>query len=223
MRHIYKPRVGLRHAASLGIATATAFASLAIGSAAAMALVRGSPRMRRVGYQLLLAPMIVPVIVSAVALYFLFARLQLVNTNLALVIAHTIGAVPLVVLIVAASLQALNVRLEHAAASLGASRIVTIWKIVLPLMRPALIVAGFFAFLHSFDELVLSLFVSGPDTTTLPIKMWSGIREEITPTIAAVSSLLIALTVVMYAGVEVVRQTGERRNKYNELVNDEGA
>ncbi|RVC99807.1 MAG: hypothetical protein E5W17_00750 [Mesorhizobium sp.] len=75
----------------------------------------------------------------------------------------------------------------------------------------------------SADELVLSLFVSGPDTTTLPIKMWSGIREEITPTIAAVSSLLIALTVVMYAGVEVVRQTGERRNKYNELVNDEGA
>ncbi|RUV94697.1 ABC transporter permease subunit, partial [Mesorhizobium sp. M1A.F.Ca.IN.020.04.1.1] len=177
---------------SLGIATATAFVSLAIGSAAAMALVRGSPRMRRVGYQLLLAPMIVPVIVSAVALYFLFARLQLVNTNLALVIAHTIGAVPLVVLIVAASLQALNVRQEHAAASLGASRMVTIWKIVLPLMRPALIVAGFFAFLHSFDELVLSLFVSGPDTTTLPIKMWSGIREEITPTIAAVSSLLIA-------------------------------
>ncbi|TIP28790.1 MAG: ABC transporter permease subunit, partial [Mesorhizobium sp.] len=115
------------------------------------------------------------------------------------------------------------VRQEHAAASLGASRMVTIWKIVLPLMRPALIVAGFFAFLHSFDELVLSLFVSGPDTTTLPIKMWSGIREEITPTIAAVSSLLIAFTVIMYAGVEGVRQAGEWRTKSSGLVNNEGA
>ncbi|MER9852036.1 ABC transporter permease subunit, partial [Mesorhizobium sp. M0106] len=172
---------------SLGVAIAVACVSLAVGSAAAMALVRGSPRMRRVGYQLLLAPMIVPTIVSAVALYFLFARLHLINTSLALVTAHSIGAVPLVVLIVAASLQSQNIRLEQAAASLGASRIVTIWRIVLPLIRPALIVAGFFAFLYSFDEVVLSLYMSGPDTTTLPIKMWSGIREEITPTIAAVS------------------------------------
>ncbi|WP_164897963.1 MULTISPECIES: ABC transporter permease subunit [unclassified Mesorhizobium] len=198
---------------SFGVGTATAFVSLAVGSAAAMALVRGSPRMRRVGYQLLLAPIIVPVIISSVALYFLFARLQLINTSLALVIAHSIGAIPLVVLIMAASLQAQNIRLEHAAASLGASRIVTIWRIVLPLIRHAFIVAGFIAFLHSFDEVVLSLYMSGPDTMTLPVKMWSGIREEITPTIAAVSSLLIAFTVVMYAGLEAVRQTAERRTK----------
>ncbi|MDA9431822.1 ABC transporter permease subunit [Bradyrhizobium sp. CCBAU 51627] len=198
---------------SLVIGIATALVSLAVGSAAAMALVRGSPRMRRVGYQLMLAPLIVPVIISAVALYFLFARLQLINTSLALVIAHSIGAVPLVVLIVAASLQAQNIRLEHAAASLGASRIVTIWRIVLPSIRPALIVAGFFAFLASFDEVVLSLFVSGPNTKTLPVQMWSGIREEISPTIAAVSSLLIAFTVFIYAGVETMRQLGERRGK----------
>ncbi|WGR72901.1 MULTISPECIES: ABC transporter permease subunit [unclassified Bradyrhizobium] len=198
---------------SLVVGIATALVSLAVGSAAAIALVRGSPRMRRIGYQLLLAPLIVPVIISAVALYFLFARLQLVNTSLALVIAHSIGAVPLVVLIVAASLQAQNVRLEHAAASLGASRIVTIWRIVLPPIRPALVVAGFFAFLASFDEVVLSLFVSGPNTKTLPVQMWSGIREEITPTIAAVSSLLIAFTVLIYAGVEAMRQVGERRGK----------
>jgi len=198
---------------SLVVGIATALVRLAVGSAAAMALVRGSPRMRRVGYQLLLAPLIVPVIISAVALYFLFARLQLVNTSLALVIAHSIGAVPLVVLIVAASLQAQNIRLEHAAASLGASRIVTIWRIVLPSIRPALIVAGFFAFLASFDEVVLSLFVSGPNTKTLPVQMWSGIREEITPTIAAVSSLLIAFTILIYAGVETMRQLGERRGK----------
>ncbi|MFB9264768.1 ABC transporter permease subunit [Bradyrhizobium erythrophlei] len=198
---------------SLGVGIATALVSLAVGSAAAMALVRGSPGMRRVGYQLLLAPLIVPVIISAVALYFLFAHLQLVNTSLALVLAHSIGAVPLVVLIVAASLQAQNIRLEHAAASLGASRIVTIWRIVLPLIRPALIVAGFFAFLASFDEVVLSLFLSGPDTMTLPVKMWSGIREEITPTIAAVSSLLIAFTIIVYAGVETVRKAGERQTR----------
>lgn len=207
---------------SLGVGIAVACVSLAVGSAAAMALVRGSPQMRRVGYQLLLAPLIVPVIVSAVALYFLFARLQLVNTSLGLVIAHSIGAVPLVVLIVAASLQAQNIRLEHAAASLGASRIVTIWRIVLPLIHPALIVAGFFAFLNSFDEVVLSIFLSGPDTTTLPVQMWSGIREQITPTIAAVSSLLIAFTVLMYAGVGTVRQAGERRTKYREVVENEG-
>lgn len=199
---------------SCGVAIVVAIVSLAIGSAAAMAFVRGSPRMRRVGYQLLLAPMIVPGIISAVALYFLFARLQLVNTSLALVIAHSVGTVPMVVLIVAASLQAQNIRLEHAAASLGASRIATIWRIVLPLIRPALIVAGFFAFLGSFDEFVFSLFLSGPNTMTLPIKMWSGIREEITPTIAAVSSLLIAFTIVVYTGIETVRRAGERRTKY---------
>lgn len=198
---------------SLGIGIATAVVSLAVGSAAAMALVRANPRVRRAGYQLLLAPLIVPVIISAVALYFLFVRLQLVNTSLALVIAHSLGAVPLVVLIVAASLQRQNIRLEHAAASLGASRVVTIWRIVLPLIRPALIVAGFFAFLASFDEVVLSLFLSGPGTVTLPVKMWSGIREEITPTIAAVSSLLIAFTILVYVGVEAIRQAGQRRTK----------
>ncbi|MER9651755.1 ABC transporter permease subunit, partial [Mesorhizobium sp. M0199] len=180
---------------SFGVGIATALVSLAVGSAAAMALVRGSPRMRRIGYQLLLAPLIVPAIISAVALYFLFARLQLINTSLALVIAHSTGAVPLVVLIVAASLQSQNIRLEHAAASLGAPRTVAIWRIVLPLIRPALIVAGFFAFLSSFDDIVLSLYMSGPDTMTLPVRMWSGIREEITPTIAAVSTLLIAFSV----------------------------
>ncbi|MBZ9910419.1 MULTISPECIES: ABC transporter permease subunit [Mesorhizobium] len=196
---------------SLGVGIAVACLSLAIGSAAAMALVRGSPRMRRIGYQLLLAPMIVPSIVNAVALYFLFARLHLINTSFALVTAHSIGAVPLVVLIVAASLQSQNIILEYAAASLGASRVVTIWRIVLPLIRPALIVSGFFAFLSSFDEVVLSLYLSGPDTTTLPIKMWSGIREEITPTIAAVSSLLIAFTIFIYVSVAIFRQAGERQ------------
>lgn len=208
---------------SVGVAIVVAFASLTIGSAAAMAFMRGSPRMRRVGFQLLLAPLIVPGIVSALALYFLFARLQLVNTSIALVIAHSVGAVPLVVLIVAASLQAQNIRLEQAAASLGASRIVTIWRIVLPLIRPALIVAGFFAFLGSFDEFVFSLFLSGPNTMTLPIKMWSGIREEITPTIAAVSSLLIAFTVVAYAGIETVRRAGERRSEHKLGNKNEGA
>lgn len=208
---------------SLRVAIATALVSLAIGSAAAMALVRGSPRMRRVGYQLLLAPLIVPGIISAVALYFLFARLQLINTSLALVIAHSTGTVPLVVLIVAASLQAQNIRLEHAAASLGAARAVTIWRIVVPLARPALIVAGFFAFLASFDEVVLSLYMSGPDTVTLPIRMWSGIREEITPTIAAVSSLLMAFTFVVYAGVEAIRRAGERRTNLSYAVKNEGA
>src|SRR5205807_88044 len=151
---------------SLGVAVATALLSLAIGTAAALALVRGSSRMRRIGFQLLLAPMIVPTIVSAVGLYFLFVKMQLVNTSAGLVVAHSIGAIPLVVLIVAASLQSQNIRLEHAAASLGASRFVTIRLIVLPLIRPALLVAGFFAFLHSFDEVVLSLFISGPNTMT---------------------------------------------------------
>ncbi|WP_189341642.1 ABC transporter permease subunit [Mesorhizobium sp. M2A.F.Ca.ET.042.01.1.1] len=195
---------------SLIVGIATAFVSVAVGTAAAMALVRGSATMRRVGYQLLLAPMIVPTIVSSVALYFLFAKVQLVDTTIGLVIAHSIGATPLVVLIVAASLQSQNVRLEHAAASLGASRAVTIWRIVLPLIRPTIFVAGFFAFLHSFDEVVLSLFISGPTTMTLPVKMWSGVREDITPTIAAVSTLLISFTVIMYGVMEIYRHNAAR-------------
>ncbi len=198
---------------SIVVGIGTAFVSLTIGTAAAMALVRGSARLRRIGYQLLLAPMIVPTIVSSVALYFLFADLRLVNTSLGLVLAHSIGATPLVALIAASSLQSQDRRLEQAAASLGASRPTAIRLIVLPLIRPTLIVAGFFAFLHSFDEVVLSLFISGANTTTLPVKMWSGVREDITPTIAAVSSILIGLTVLFYLTMEIARHRKARAKK----------
>ncbi|BAV50243.1 PUTATIVE CONTAINS TWO ABC TRANSPORTER PERMEASE DOMAINS PROTEIN [Mesorhizobium loti] len=144
---------------SLAVAISIVFARLAPGLAAAIGFVRGSRRMRRVGYQLLLAPLIALVIISAVAIYFLFEPLQLANTYLALATSHSIEAVPLVVLIVVASLQAQNIRLEHVALSLSASRLVTISPIVLLFIRPALIIAGFFAFRWC---------VSGPGTMALP-------------------------------------------------------
>jgi putative spermidine/putrescine transport system permease protein len=184
---------------SVWIAAATTILSCVLGTSAGIGLVRSGARASKLIYPLLLSPLIVPSIVTAVSLYFFFARLQLTGSAITIVLGHTIGAIPIVLLVVAASVQGIDVSFEHAAASLGASRFRTIFLITLPLIRPAILVSALLAFLHSFDELVIALFLSGPYSTTLPVKMWSGIREEITPTIASVSVLLIGVTLIFFA------------------------
>lgn len=182
-----------------------------IGTAAAVGLVRGTFPGKKVVLGLLLSPIIVPTIISAVALYYVFATYGLVGTRTGLVLAHLTLAVPFVIVVVASALERVDPALEQAAWTLGATRFTTFRKVTLPLIRPAVITAALFAFLASFDEVVVAIFLSGVRIKTLPKRMWDGIREEIDPTTAAVAALLVTLTVVLIILAEVLRARASRR------------
>jgi putative spermidine/putrescine transport system permease protein len=141
--------------------------------------------------------MIVPAIVLGVALYSRFAAWGMIGSFLSLTISHAIGALPYVVIIVSATLAGFDASLERASLTLGAGPARTFAKITVPLIKAGIISAALLAFIHSFDELVISMFVAGARVQTLPLKMWENIRAEIDPTIAAVSCLLILLPVVL--------------------------
>ena len=195
---------------SFEVALVTMVFATAIGTLAAISVVRGSFRGRKAVVALLLAPLIVPIIVLAVAFYYQFARYGIIGTRTGLILAHTVLAIPYVVIVVSAALERIDTSLEHAAWTLGAGRITAFWKVSFPLIRPAVIVAALFAFLASFDELVVAIFISGTRATTLPKRMWDGIREEIDPTTAAVAVLLITLSMVLLFAAEVLRRRGRR-------------
>lgn len=181
---------------SLYIGGATAVLALALGVPLAFALVRGKFFGRTILDRVALAPIIVPHIIFAVAVYGLFAKLKLIGTWYGLVVGHTVLALPFVVLVVAAGLRDLDRSLEQAAEGLGASRWQTLRKVTLPLLRPSLVSAGLLAFISSFDEVVVALFLAGANMT-LPKKMFDNIMMEIDPTIAAVSVMQIVLVSIV--------------------------
>lgn len=181
---------------SLYVGAATAALALALGVPLAFSLVRGRFAGRVVLDRLALAPLIVPTIIVSVAVYGLFAKLKLIGEWYGLVVAHTVLALPYVVLVMGAGLRDFDRSLEQAAEGLGASRWSILLRITLPLLRPSLISAGLLAFISSFDELVVALFLAGPNMT-LPKKMFDNILMEIDPTIAAVSVMQILLVSIV--------------------------
>jgi putative spermidine/putrescine transport system permease protein len=181
---------------SLYIGGATAVLSLLLGVPLAFSLARGRYAGRIVIDRLALAPLIVPVIILSVGLYGLFAKLKLIGEWYGLVLAHTVLALPFVVLVMVAGLRDFDRALEQAAEGLGAGRVRTLFRITLPLLRPSLVSAGLLAFISSFDELVVALFLAGPNMT-LPKKMFDNILMEIDPTIAAVSVMQIVLVSIV--------------------------
>lgn len=181
---------------SLYVGGATAVLALVLGVPLAFALVRSRFPGRALLDRLALAPLIVPTIILSVAIYGMFAKLKLVGTWYGLVVAHTVLALPFVVLVLAAGLRDFDRALEQAAAGLGASRWQTLRRITLPLLRPSLVSAGLLAFISSFDEVVVALFLAGANMT-LPKKMFDNIMMEIDPTIAAVSVIQILLVSVV--------------------------
>jgi putative spermidine/putrescine transport system permease protein len=191
---------------SAQIAVGTTALALALGVPAAFGLVRRTFRGKGVLLAFFMAPIIVPYIITAIAVYFLFARLGLVGHPLGLLAAHTLLAVPKVVVIVAAALKGFDRTLERASMSLGAGPWTTFYRVTYPGIRPAVVTAALFAFLTSFDELILSMFITGPTAVTLPKLMWDAVRLEIDPTIAAASSLLIAVAVLVLGAMEVLRR-----------------
>ncbi|ACM04223.1 ABC transporter permease subunit [Cereibacter sphaeroides] len=180
---------------SLGIAALSAVIAVTLGASAAMGIVRSEIRYKSALMLLLVSPMIVPPVVLGLSLYSLFLQLGLVGTYFGLAAAHAIGGIPIVVVIVAASLQAVDRKLEQGAAVHGASPLTVFRTVTLPAIAPGLAAAVFFAFLHSFDELVLSLFLSSPRMKTLPLMLWADINYQLNPVLAVVSTLEVLLVV----------------------------
>ncbi len=180
-------------ALSFFIAFLSAGASLLLGLAAAYALSRGRLEGKRAILALLLAPMIIPAVVSGIAIFGTLADWHLVGTPEAILIAHTIGSIAFVVVVGLSTLAGLDQRLEQAAMSLGARPLTIFLRVVAPLMLPGIVAGGLFAFIHSFDEVIITSFVSGTRLETLPVKMWNDMMLEVDPTIAAVSTLLVVL------------------------------
>jgi putative spermidine/putrescine transport system permease protein len=193
---------------SVEVAVLTTVAATAVGTAAALAL-RRSFRGKSLVSLIIVAPMVVPVIIVAIGIYGLYARLQMVGTVHGLVLAHTVLALPFVVVVVAATLRGFDETLELAAQNLGANRWQTFRLVTLPLIRPGIVSGALLAFITSFDEVVVAIFVSGARAPTLPKQMWDGIRTEIDPTVAAVSTLLIVVTTAVVGAITLVRRRAE--------------
>jgi putative spermidine/putrescine transport system permease protein len=190
---------------SVKVATFTALFATAVGTCAALAMQRSRLRFRAALTGVLLSPMILPHIVLAVSIYPVFARLKLIGSIWGLVAVYTLLATPFVYLNVSAALQALDPSLEQAALSLGATRWRALWHVTLPLIRPGIISGALLAMILAFDEVVIALFLTGTTAVTLPKTMWDGIRTEINPTIAAVSSFLVVTYVVLLAVAALLR------------------
>ena len=191
---------------SLIVAIATAFLATWLGTGAAFVLMRKPVFGRGAILALALAPLVLPRIIIAVALFYLYARLGLLGTNLGLVLGHTVLAVPYVLITVMAVLRTYDERLDQAARTLGASGWRTLYYITLPQIRPGIIAAFLFAFITSFDDLTIALFVSGGKTSTLPRQMWNDLLLQVNPTLAAVSTVILVFVTVFIVLAETLRR-----------------
>ena len=176
-----------------------------LGTMAAVGLARVNFFGKGVLMSLLIAPMVVPVVVVAVSTYLFFARIGLNDTYLGLVLVHAALGAPFVLTTVLATLQNFNNNLIRASLSLGAGPLTTFFRVTLPIIAPGVISGALFAFATSFDEVVVTLFIAGPSQVTLPRQMFTGIRENISPTIAAVATLLILFTALLMMTLEWLR------------------
>ncbi|RXN93540.1 ABC transporter permease [Achromobacter aloeverae] len=196
---------------SVGVGLATAAASLLLGVPCAFVLARHRLRGKSGIMALLLMPMVMPHIIVALALFYAFSKVGLVGTSTGLVLGHTVFALPYVVITVMAVLRNYDTRLDQAAYTLGATRLTTFRRITLPLIGTGIMTAFLFAFVKSFDELTVALFVSGGVSTTLPRQMWTDALLNVTPTLAAVSTvILVFVTAVIFCG-EYLKKRGAHR------------
>ena len=191
---------------SLKVAFFVTILATFMGTIASFFFVRSDFRGKEVLYAFVLSPMIMPVIVLAIAIYFFFAKLKLIGTLTGLVLAHTILAVPFVIIIMTATLQGFDINLEKAALNLGANRLKTFWKITFPLVRPGVLSSALFAFLTSFDEVIIAIFISGTNANTLPKKMWDSMTMETDLTITAIATMLIMLSTGLLLFIEFMRR-----------------
>jgi putative spermidine/putrescine transport system permease protein len=195
---------------SFVLAFFTTILATTLGTLAALGLSRGNIPGRASIMAVLISPMIVPVIISALGMFFFYARWGLTGTMAGLVLAHTALATPFVVITVTATLSSFDRTLMRAGASLGAPPHTVFFKVVMPLILPGMISGALFAFVTSFDEVIVIIFIASPEQNTLPRQMFSGIRELISPTITAAATVLILISTAMLVTVELLRRRSER-------------
>ena len=181
-----------------------------LGTLAALGLSRPEMPYRRLIMAVLISPMIVPLIIVATGLFFFYSRIGLANSYTGIILAHATLGIPFVIITVTATLVGFDQQLSRAARSLGANEWTTFHKVVLPLILPGVISGALFAFVTSFDEVVVVLFVAAFDQQTIPRQMWNGIREQISPTILAVATILVMFSIMLLTTVELLRRRSER-------------
>jgi putative spermidine/putrescine transport system permease protein len=208
---------------SLKIAPVATLLSVTLGTLAAIGLSQSHVPFRRAIMAILISPMIVPLIISATGMYFFYSNpyiptpfgkielpFTLTGTYWGVVLAHAALGIPFVIITVTATLVGFDRSLTRAAANMGAGPVRTFFKIQMPLILPGVVSGGLFAFITSFDEVVVVLFVGSAGQKTLPWQMFTGLREQISPTILAVATLLIAISIVLLFVLEILRRRSER-------------
>ncbi len=194
---------------SLQIAAVVAVLATVLGTMAALGIERMRSRAGGLIRALLITPMIVPGVVLAIGIYAVYLDIRLVGTWTGYILAHTLLALPFVVIAVGANLAVFDERLETAAASLGASRLTTFFTITLPLILPGILSGMLFAFVTSFDEVIVSLFINSPALRTLPVQIFSSMTRDADPTVAAVGTLIfLGTTLVIGAGLLIGARMG---------------
>ena len=192
------------------IAPMATLLATSFGTLAAIGLSQSHVPFRSAIMAILISPMIVPLIISAAGMYFFYSRIGLQGTYWGVVLAHAALGTPFVIITVTATLVGFDRSLTRAAANLGADPVTTFFKVQMPLILPGVISGALFAFITSFDEVVVVLFLGSAGQKTLPWQMFTGLREQISPTILAVASLMVAISIVLLTTLEFLRRRSER-------------
>ena len=192
------------------ISISSTIVATTLGTLAALGLSRRNMPYRNLITALLISPMIVPLIITAAALFSFYARLDLANTFFAIIMSHVVLGTPFVVITVTAALSSFDEQLIRASQSMGAGKCTTFFQVILPLLLPGVIAGALFAFITSLDEVVVVLFLAGPEQTPITVRMFSGLREEISPTILALATVLVAVSVALLTVMELIRRRGEK-------------
>mgnify|MGYP001942433079 CR=1 FL=1 len=195
---------------SVRIAPVATLLSVSFGTLAAIGLSQPHVPFRRAIMAILISPMIVPLIISAAGMYFFYSRIGLQGTYIGVVLAHAALGIPFVIITVTATLVGFDSSLTRAAANMGANPVTTFFRVQMPLILPGVISGGLFAFITSFDEVVVVLFVGSAGQKTLPWQMFTGLREQISPTILAVATILVIISIALLTVVELLRRRSER-------------
>ncbi len=195
---------------SFFIAICSTIIATALGTLAALGLSQSEMPARSLITSLLISPMIVPLVITATGMFFFYSAAGIAKTYLGVILAHVTLGVPFVIITVTATLVGFDRSLIRAANNLGANGWTTFRRIIMPLIAPGMISGALFAFVTSLDELVAVLFLADVEQRTIPRQMWSGIREQISPTILAVATILVCLSIVLLTTVELLRRRSER-------------
>jgi ABC-type spermidine/putrescine transport system permease subunit II len=195
---------------SFGIALVVGLLATCIAGLAAYAVAARSSRWGRVIFAVFLAPMVIPSIVTALGLFYLLARLSLVATDTGLIIGHTVLAMPLVFITLLALFRNYDWRLDQAAATLGADRLRALWRVTIPLLKGGLIAGFLLAFIASFEELTIAIFVGGGLRTTLPKQLWDDMLQQVNPTAAAASVFVLSVVTVLFFLAQWLRRINQR-------------